>query len=61
MQVEQTGVEIDEVHFVPVDAVFVKEFQAAAALHIQITSIIQKPVEGLVAYHLKYILKTETV
>jgi hypothetical protein len=42
--------------------IFEKElFQAAAELHIQIASIIQKPVEGLVAYHLQYILKTETV
>jgi hypothetical protein len=52
-----------EVHFVgSLSKIFEKElFQAAAELHIQIASIIQKPVEGLVAYHLKYILKTETV
>jgi hypothetical protein len=64
-----------EVHFVgSLSKIFEKElFLAAAELHIQIASIIQKPVEGLVAsiiqkpveglvaYHLKYILKTETV
>lgn len=52
-----------EVHFVgSLSKIFEKElFQAAADLHINIASIIQKPIIGLVNYHLKYILKTETV
>ena len=52
-----------EVHFVgSLSKIFEKELaEAAAALQISITSIIQKPVLGLVDYHLKYILKTETV
>ncbi|MEY3087307.1 MAG: hypothetical protein RLZ93_1232 [Bacteroidota bacterium] len=52
-----------EVHFVgSLSKIFEKELhQAAADLQIQIASIIQKPVIGLVNYHLKYILKTETV
>jgi hypothetical protein len=52
-----------EVHFVgSLSKIFEKELhQAAAELQIQIASIIQKPVIGLVNYHLKYILKTETV
>ena len=31
--------------------------RAAASLGISVTSVILKPVEGLVNYHLKYILK----
>ena len=52
-----------EVHFVgSLSKIFEKELEKAAAeLGIQIASIIQKPVIGLVNYHLKYILKTETV
>jgi len=52
-----------EVHFVgSLSKIFEKElFQAATELKIHIASIIQKPVVGLVDYHLKYILKTETV
>jgi hypothetical protein len=52
-----------EVHFVgSLSKIFEKElFQAATELQIHIASIIQKPVVGLVNYHLKYILKTETV
>lgn len=49
-----------EVHFVgSLSKIFEKELhKAAAELGIQIASIVQKPVIGLVNYHLHYILKT---
>ncbi|MBM3917544.1 MAG: ATPase [Sphingomonadales bacterium] len=49
-----------EVHFVgSLSKIFEKELdKAAAELGIQIASIVQKPVIGLVNYHLQYILKT---
>ncbi len=49
-----------EVHFVgSLSKIFEKELdKAAAELGIQIASIVQKPVLGLVNYHLQYILKT---
>jgi len=49
-----------EVHFVgSLSKIFEKELdKAAAELGIQIASIVQKPVVGLVNYHLQYILKT---
>ena len=49
-----------EVHFVgSLSKIFEKELdKAAAELGIHIASIVQKPVLGLVDYHLKYILKT---
>jgi hypothetical protein len=52
-----------EVHFVgSLSKIFEKElYQAAQELEIVVTSIIQKPVQGLVDYHLKYILHLETV
>jgi N-acetylglucosamine kinase-like BadF-type ATPase len=52
-----------EVHFVgSLSKIFEKELdQAAKELGITVTSIIQKPVQGLVDYHLKYILHLETV
>jgi glucosamine kinase len=52
-----------EVHFVgSLSKIFEKElYQAAQELEIIVTSIVQKPVQGLVDYHLKYILHLETV
>lgn len=49
-----------EVHFVgSLSKIFEKELdKAATELGIQIASIVQKPVIGLVNYHLQYILKT---
>ncbi len=52
-----------EVHFVgSLSKIFEKELhKAAEELDIKVTSIIQKPVIGLVNYHLQYILKSEIV
>ena len=52
-----------EVHFVgSLSKIFESELnKAAGELQITVTSIIQKPVTGLVNYHLKYILNQQTV
>ncbi|MDP4638210.1 MAG: ATPase [Crocinitomicaceae bacterium] len=52
-----------EVHFVgSLSKIFEAELnQAASELGISITSIIQKPVSGLVNYHLNYILNQQTI
>jgi hypothetical protein len=52
-----------EVHFVgSLSKIFESELnKAAGELGVTVTSIIQKPVTGLVNYHLNYILNKQTV